>query len=107
MLIRYDTDRPQDGPLLARPGLYGGSPLKIVLLMREFSSVGEGITLDEYLRMNVARLQHAGITMTVSGDTLEAQAVAFLEALLAHRIVRPLPDGAGCPNECRPMKGGR
>jgi hypothetical protein len=104
MLIRYDTDRPQDGPLLARPGLYGGSPLKIVLLMREFSGVGEGVTVDDYLCGNVARLQRAGITVTVGGDTLDAQAAAFLEALLAHRIVRVLSDGAGAGRR-RPMKG--
>jgi hypothetical protein len=106
MLIRYDTDRPQDGPLLARPGLYGGSPLKIALLMREFSRLGEEVTIDDYLRANVARLQRAGITIALGGDTLDARAAGYLEALLAHRIVRALPDDAGSGG-CRPVKGGQ
>jgi hypothetical protein len=106
MLIRHDTDRHKDGPLLARPGLYSGSPLKIVLLMREFSRFGEESTVDDYLRANVTRLQRAGITIALGGDTLEAQAAAFIEALLVHRVVRAMPDDA-CPNGCRPTKGGR
>jgi hypothetical protein len=106
MLIRYDTDRPQDGPLLARPGLYSGSPLKIVLPMREFSSLGDEGTVDDYLRANVTRLQRAGITIALGGDTLEGQAAAFLEALLAHRVVRALPDDADSDRR-RLTKGGR
>jgi hypothetical protein len=75
--------------------------------MQEFPNLGEGGTIDDYLCGNVARLQRAGITVTLGGDTLDAQDAALLEALLAHRVVRSLPDDAGCPNECRPMKGGQ
>jgi hypothetical protein len=73
--------------------------------MREFSRLGDEGTLDDYLRANAANLQRAGITVTLSGDTPEAQAATFLEVLLAHRIVRAMPDHADS-DRCRSTKGG-
>ena len=89
----YTARTSYDSLYLALDGLYTGTPLDIVLAMKRTSIFGESIPLVQYLTFHRDRIKRLhGVEITVTGETPDAQAASFLEALLSLGVVRRLLD---------------
>jgi hypothetical protein len=88
MRILYTTRTIYDGMYLAGDGFYEGTPLEIVLAMKRTTVFGERMPLDQYIafhRDHLKRLHGAEIPLT--GDTPDALATSFLDALITLGVV--------------------
>lgn len=88
MRILYTTRTLFDGLYLARDGFYEGSPLDIVLAMKRTTVFGERTALAQYLDFHRDRLRRLyGLEINLAGDTPDALATSFLDALITHGVV--------------------
>jgi len=88
MRILYTTRTMYDGLYLAGDGFYDGSPLEIVLAMKRTTVFGERAPLDQYVAFHCDRLLRLrGVKITVIGDTPEALAPSFFDALITLGVV--------------------
>lgn len=93
MRISYSARTIYDNLFLALNDIYEGTAFQIVLAMKRSSVFGEDVAFTYYLQFHVDRLQRLhGMTVTIPEIDPEEQAATFLSALIAHRLVIPLPD---------------
>jgi len=88
MRILYTTRTIFDSLYLAHDGFYDGTALDIVLAMKRTTVFGERTSLDRYIDFHRDRMRRLhGVEIRVTGDTPDALASSFLDALLTHGVV--------------------
>ena len=88
MRILYTARTSADSLLLGLDGFYDGRALEIVLAMKRTSVFGERGSVDQYLTFHRNRFRHLyGVEISLTGDTPEALATSFLDALITHGVV--------------------
>jgi hypothetical protein len=88
MHILYTARTMYDGLYLALDGLYDGTPMEIVLAMKRTTVFGERMPLEQYVAFHRDRLQRLrGVEIPLTGDTPDALATSFLNALITLGVV--------------------